>query len=202
MTTHTTGTARALAEWAIALEPSADDLVLADRSLTDTVAVALAAHDHPILEVAASLSEVGRWAVACHILDFDDLHMETTTHISTVCVPVALAGGGDARAYLAGAGVMARLGLRLGWKHYTLGWHATTTTGAIAAAATSAYTRGFDAEQMAQAMALAVPAAGGVQRSFGTDAKSLQVGFAAEAGVRAATLVEAGATADTSAVDV
>ncbi len=96
---------------------------------------------------------------------------------------------------------MARLGLWLGWRHYALGWHATTTTGALAAAATAAHARGFDAEQMAQAMALAVPAAGGVQRSFGTDAKSLQIGFAAEAGIRAATLIEAGATADTSAVD-
>ena len=201
MTTRTVGAAHALAEWAVALEPSAEDLALAERSLTDTVAVGLAARDHGILRVAASLSDVGRWAVACHILDFDDLHMETTTHISTVCVPVALAGGGDPRAYLAGAGVMARLGHWLGWQHYALGWHATTTTGALAAAATAAYARGFDAEQTARAMALAVPAAGGVQRSFGTDAKSLQVGFAVEAGIRAATLVEAGATADPSAVD-
>ncbi|HEY9525235.1 MAG TPA: 2-methylcitrate dehydratase, partial [Thermopolyspora sp.] len=50
-------------------------------------------------------------------------------------------------------------------------------------------------------MALAVPAAGGVQRAFGTDAKSLQVGFAVEAGVRAAYLAAAGATADVSALD-
>jgi 2-methylcitrate dehydratase PrpD len=50
-------------------------------------------------------------------------------------------------------------------------------------------------------MALAVPAAGGVQRAFGTDAKSLQIGFAAHAGVRAARLAEAGATADLYAVD-
>jgi len=201
MTPRTVGAAHALAEWGVALEPSTEDLVLAERSLIDTVAVGLAARDHGILQVAASLSDVGRWAVACHILDFDDLHMETTTHISTVCVPVALAGGGDPRAYLAGAGVMARLGRWLGWQHYALGWHATTTTGALAAAATAAYARGFDAEQTARAMALAVPAAGGVQRSFGTDAKSLQVGFAVEAGIRAATLVEAGATADPSAVD-
>jgi 2-methylcitrate dehydratase PrpD len=46
-----------------------------------------------------------------------------------------------------------------------------------------------------------VPAAGGVQRAFGTDAKSLQIGFAAEAGVRAAGLAAAGATADPSALD-
>jgi 2-methylcitrate dehydratase PrpD len=50
-------------------------------------------------------------------------------------------------------------------------------------------------------MALAVPAAGGVQRAFGTDAKSLQVGFAVDAGIRAARLAAAGAQADPAAVD-
>ena len=49
-------------------------------------------------------------------------------------------------------------------------------------------------------MALAVPAAGGVQRAFGTDAKSLQVGFAVDAGIRAARLAAAGAQADPGAV--
>lgn len=196
-----TGVAERLADWAVCLRPTEDDLALADRSLRDTVAVALAAREERILGVAAGMSEPGRWAVASHILDFDDLHMPTTTHISTVCVPVTLASGGGAADYLAGAGVMARLGRQLGWRHYASGWHATTTTGALAAAATAAHARGFDAEATARALALAVPASGGVQRSFGTDAKSLQVGMAAEAGVRAAELVAAGATAEPTAVD-
>lgn len=197
----TPSVARELADWAVALQPTDDDLALADRSLKDTVAVALAAREERILSVSASMSEAGRWAVASHILDFDDLHMPTTTHISTVCVPVALAVGGGAADYLAGAGVMARVGMLLGWDHYAAGWHATTTSGALAAAATTAHARGFDAEATARAIALAVPAAGGVQRCFGTDAKSLQVGMAAEAGVRAAELVAAGATAEPAAVD-
>jgi 2-methylcitrate dehydratase PrpD len=50
-------------------------------------------------------------------------------------------------------------------------------------------------------MALALPAAGGVQRAFGTSAKSLQVAFAVEAGVRAAALAEAGATVDVGAFE-
>ena len=50
-------------------------------------------------------------------------------------------------------------------------------------------------------MALAVPGAGGVQRAFGTDAKSLQVGFAVETGIRAARLAAAGASADPAALD-
>ena len=136
------------------------------------------------------------------MLDFDDLHMGSTTHISVVCLPAVLAAGGGARAYLAAAGVMARLGNALGWSHYSAGWHATCTAGAPAAAIGAGIALGLDARQLATAMALALPAAGGVQRAFGTDAKSLQVGFAAEAGVRAAGLAAAGASADVFAVDV
>jgi 2-methylcitrate dehydratase PrpD len=201
MSSASSGVAQALAEWAVALAPTEEDLTLAHRSLLDTVAVGIAAREHHILAVAATLGDAGRWAAACHVIDFDDLHMPSTTHISTVCVPVALATDGGQRAYLAGAGVMARLGTALGWGHYSRGWHATTTAGALGAAVVAAVGRGLDADGVATAMALAVPAAGGVQRAFGTDAKALQVGYAADAGVRAAELAAAGATADLTAVE-
>jgi 2-methylcitrate dehydratase PrpD len=194
--------AHELARWAGAgFEPSEDDLALARRSLLDTLAVAWAARRHPLCPVFGRLSEPGRLAALAHVLDYDDLHLPSTTHISAVCVPVALACGGDARAYLAGAGVMARLGAMLGWRHYAAGWHATCTAGAFGAAVTAAVARGLDADRTAVALALAVPAAGGVQRAFGTAAKSLQVGFAAEAGVRAAALAQAGASADVRALE-
>ncbi len=96
---------------------------------------------------------------------------------------------------------MARLGTALGWRHYSAGWHATCTAGAPAAAVGAAAARGLDTERTAVAIALAVPAAGGVQRAFGTAAKSLQVGFAVEAGIRAARLAEAGASADLQAFE-
>ena len=202
-----TSVAVTLAEWAAGLEPDREDLELAHRSLLDTVAVTLAAREHRVTRLAGALPDGARWAVAGHVLDFDDLHMPSTTHVSVVCVPTALAtaelaGGGGARAYLAAAGVMARLGTALGWRHYSAGWHATCTAGAPAAAAGAAVALGLPAERIATAMALAVPAAGGVQRAFGTDAKSLQVGFAVEAGLRAARLAAAGAQADPSALDV
>ena len=190
-----------LAEWAHDLQPSRDDLELARRSLLDTMAVALAARDHPVTALASGLPESARWAVAGHVLDFDDLHMESTTHISAVCVPTALATGGGAKAYLAAAGVMARLGTALGWAHYSAGWHATCTAGAPASAAGAAVALGLTTRQIATAIALAVPGAGGVQRAFGTDGKSLQVGFAVHAGIRAARLAAAGARADPSALD-
>jgi 2-methylcitrate dehydratase PrpD len=196
-----TSLALRLAGWAHDLQPSRGDLELAHRSLLDTVAVTLAARDHRVTALASGLPEAARWAVAGHVLDFDDLHMESTTHISAVCVPTALATGGGAKAYLAAAGVMARLGSALGWAHYSAGWHATCTAGAPASAAGAAVALGLTKQQIATAIALAVPGAGGVQRAFGTDGKSLQVGFAVDAGIRAARLAAAGARADPSALD-
>jgi 2-methylcitrate dehydratase PrpD len=199
--TPATPLALRLAEWAHDLRPGRGDLELARRSLLDTVAVALAARDHPVTALPSGLPEGARWAVAGHVLDFDDLHMESTTHISAICVPTALATGGGAKAYLAAAGVMARLGTALGWAHYSAGWHATCTAGAPASAAGAAVALGLTTRQIATAIALAVPGAGGVQRAFGTDGKSLQVGFAVDAGIRAARLAAAGARADPSALD-
>lgn len=193
--------AHRLAEWAVDFSPTADDLALAQRALTDTVAVALAAREHPIRAVVSGMPDGARWATLGHVLDFDDLHLGSTTHISVVIVPTVLAAGGDARGYLAGAGVMARLGDALGWAHYSAGWHATCTAGAPAAAVAAGVSMALTVDQLATAMALAIPAAGGVQAAFGSHAKPLQVGFAVEAGIRAARLAAAGATADVRAVD-
>jgi 2-methylcitrate dehydratase PrpD len=118
-----------------------------------------------------------------------------------VCVPAVLAAGGDARSYLAGAGAMVRLGTALGWPHYEAGWHTTCTAGAPGAAVAATVAMGLGPDAIAAAMALAVPAAGGVQRAFGTPGKALQVGFAVHAGMRAARLAAAGATADPRALD-
>ena len=203
----TAGLAEKLARWATGLDPSEEDLELARRALFDTVGVMFAARENELAPLFAQLSEAGRWAALVHVLDYDDLHLPSTTHISAVCVPVAFASSAGnpsadpARAYLAGAGVMARLGTALGWRHYGAGWHATCTAGAPGAAVTAAVARGLDADATARAIALAIPGAGGVQRAFGTAAKSLQVAFAADAGVRAAGLADAGATADLRALD-
>jgi 2-methylcitrate dehydratase PrpD len=194
-------TASRLANWALGLTPTATEIALADRALIDTTAVAVAALAEPVTALVADAPTAARWATIGHVLDYDDLHIPSTTHISVVCVPATLAAGGSGRAYLAGAGVMARVGRMLGWPHYSRGWHATCTAGALGAAVAAGVAYDLDAAALAQAIALAVPGAGGVQRSFGTMAKSVQVGFAAEAGVRAAQLARAGASADPAVVD-
>ncbi|HYH31942.1 MAG TPA: MmgE/PrpD family protein [Pseudonocardia sp.] len=191
-----------LAGWACEVRPAGPaDEELARRALVDTVAVTLAAVDDPVAGFTTGAGAALRWAAVGHVLDFDDVHLPSTSHVSVVCTAATLACGGGAREYLAAAGVMARLGTALGWDHYRSGWHATCTAGAPAAAVAAGLSLGLDAGRLAQAMALAVPAAGGVQRAFGTAAKSLQVGFAAAAGVRAAHLAAAGASADPAALD-
>lgn len=190
-----------LAQWAIDYAPHEDDGKLAQLAVQDALACALAARDEELLRAASMLPEAALWGVAAHALDLDDVHIESTTHISAVCVPATVALGGSARDYLVGAGVMARIGMLLGWGHYTAGWHATATTGAFGSAAAAASVLGLDQERFATALALAVPAAGGSREAFGSDAKPLQIGFAVQAGVRAALLSRNGVSANTSALD-
>jgi 2-methylcitrate dehydratase PrpD len=193
--------AQSLAQWAVDAVPGTADLELAQIALIDTVAVAAAGANHPVTALVAELPAGARWAAQAHVVDYDDLHLPSTSHISTVCVPAAAATGGDAGAYLAGAGVMARLGAALGWSHYSRGWHATSTTAPMAAATVAGTAMGLDADRLATAMALAVSSAGGVQRAFGSDGKSIQVGLAVDAGIRAARLAAAGAVADLRVID-
>jgi hypothetical protein len=71
-----------------ALQAIREDLALARRSLQDTLVVTLVARDLPIVSTTAGvLSEPARWAAAGHVLDFGDLHMESTANISVVCYP-------------------------------------------------------------------------------------------------------------------
>ena len=198
---HELPLALSLGEWAARSDPQASDERVARGALIDTVCVTLAAREHRLAGLAKPLGAPGQWAVMAHALDFDDLHLPSTSHISAVCVPVALAYGGGSRAYLAGAGTMARIGTMLGWRHYDAGWHTTATAGVFGAAVSAAVSLGLDSEAIAAALALSVPAAGGVQRAFGSDAKPLQVGMAARAGAQAAELASRGALPDLTALD-
>ena len=141
-------------------------------------------------------------AVAGHATDFDDWEIPGNTHPSAVIVPALLAAaeGGTtsgrqfAEAYVVGFEIIARLGEALNFEHYDSGWHSTATFGPLGAAAAVARLWGLDDEAAGHAIAIAVSRAGGLTAQFGSDAKPLQAGFAAEAGLAAATLARAGLT--------
>src|SRR5580698_1783335 len=145
--------------------------------------------------------------VAAHILDYDDVSLDG--HPSAVLVPAILAQGevsGSSgaemlTAYIAGYEVWAELLVREGVSLHRKGWHPSAVLGPIAAAAACAKLRGLDAERSATAMAIAASMSSGVVANFGTMTKSFQVGRAAQSGVIAAQLAQAGLTASLDALE-
>jgi 2-methylcitrate dehydratase PrpD len=175
--------------------------------LLDWLACASAGRAEPAAQLAlapngGTSGRVLAAAVAGHILDYDDTYLPGLAHLSAPTAPVALllgAGRGSSigevlGAYAAGFESMAAVA---GASHphlYERGWHPTAVCGVVGAATAAARVGGLGAIAEAAAVRLALLGAGGLRAAFGSHGKSLQVGMAAERGVLAARLVEAGAT--------
>src|SRR3954452_2120656 len=170
-------------------------------ALLDWLACGVAGRTEPAARAARALGDDVVFAgTAGHVLDFDDTYAPGLAHLSAPTAPAALVVGaavgasvGDVlEAYAAGFEVMGALSAA---NHPALrerGWHPTAVCGAVGAAVTAA--RLLEANEV-HAAELALVQASGLQAAFGGDAKSLQVGLAAAAGVRAARLAAAGARA-------
>jgi 2-methylcitrate dehydratase PrpD len=140
-----------------------------------------------------------------HAIDFDDYELSGSSHASA---PILSALFALARveplsieqiceAWVVGYETVIWMGMALGYRHYDIGWHSTSTLGPVGAAAASARALGLPAAQISAAMALAASSSAGLKLQFGTDAKALHVGLAAQAGLQAALLARAGASAKT-----
>jgi 2-methylcitrate dehydratase PrpD len=73
-------------------------------------------------------------------------------------------------------------------RHYTRGWHCTSTLGVMSAAAGASRLLGLDPHTTAHALAIAASSASGLKENFGTMVKPLHAGLAASDGVTAARL--------------
>ncbi|MFN8534213.1 MAG: MmgE/PrpD family protein [Dehalococcoidia bacterium] len=137
-----------------------------------------------------------------HVLDFDDtfLPFETVLHGTVPLLPGLLAvaeqrdldGRAILRGFVLGLEVELRLALALGRAHYLGGWHVTATAGPVGGAVGVGAMIGLPAEQLGHAIGIALTHSGGVTAMFGSMSKAYHCGKAAEAGVRAALLAEAG----------
>ena len=164
--------------------------------------------NRPLAGVQAAAPDLALlYAVAAHALDYDDTAL--LGHPSAILVSAILAEaneiGADGKAmiaaYVAGYEVWAELIRREPNQHHAKGWHPTAMFGALAAAAASASLRKLDAEQASAAVAMAASLAGGLVANFGSMTKPLQVGRAAQSGLIATRLVEAGMTASRDAIE-
>ncbi len=104
-------------------------------------------------------------------------------------------GEAVAIAWIVGLEVGIRVASALGMSHYDRGWHVTGTAGAVACAAAAAKLLGLDSHRVSAALSIGATMSGGHRAHFGTDTKSGHAGFAAQKGVHAALLAEAGFTA-------
>jgi 2-methylcitrate dehydratase PrpD len=203
--------------WSVARERTGGEssasegaLTRARRSWFDTAATILGGSRERCTAAAVAASHGSDDALvlgtASHALDFDDVCMLATCHPSAPVVAALLAMlpaatrrrpelrlGEVLSAYLVGTEVILRLGERLGFRHYGLGFHATGTLGVIGAAAACAKVMSLKPHDARASLAIAASSASGLRANFGTDVKPLHVGFAASAGVRAVLLAEAGA---------
>jgi 2-methylcitrate dehydratase PrpD len=201
------------------------------HSMTDWVAVTIAgaAEDAAVIVRRATLADggvgpatvlavrggVGVQAaalangVASHALDFDDGSEWMLGHPSVAICPAALAvaeetgASGEAllASVVAGVEVATHVGVAMGESHYRKGWHATGTTGTLAAAGAAAWLLGLDVERTRVALSLAVTQAAGLKVMFGTMGKPLHAGRAAMSGVLAATLAAEGFTAPLDGIE-
>lgn len=138
-----------------------------------------------------------------HILELDDVHINSKTHIGTVVIPAAWtlaqylqkSGKELIEAVICGYEVMSRIGMGFGVSnHRNLGWHVTGTAGTFGAAAACGKLLGFTADQMIAAFGLA-----GTQScstwaflSDGATNKILHPGRAAVSGLESCLLVKGG----------
>jgi 2-methylcitrate dehydratase PrpD len=145
--------------------------------------------------------------VAAHVLDYDDVALDG--HPSAVLVPAILAQGEASgssgaemlTAYVAGFEVWAELLTREPIPLHRKGWHPSAVLGAVAAAAACAKLRRLDAQGVATALAIAASMSAGLVANFGSMTKSFQVARAAQSGVIAARLAQAGLTASLDALE-
>ncbi len=167
--------------------------------------------DRPVYGTCALVSKPAAAllnAAAGHAVEFDDWEVPGNTHPSIVLLPALLAaadagtkGRELAQAYLAGFEVIARLGEGLNFEHYDRGWHSTATLGAIGAAGAVARLLRLSSEEATGALSLAVSRSAGLTCQFGSAAKALQAGFAAETGVSSAHYAKAGLFGQAHALD-
>lgn len=146
--------------------------------------------------------------IASHVHDYDDTHLDTIIHPTGPVASALLAaaewqsranaspvsGSDFLVALVAGVEVECKLGLAVWPQHYDVGWHITSTTGAIGAAVAVSKLLKLNREKIVQAIGVAATQVVGLREMFGSHTKSFHPGRAAQAGLMAALLAKEGYT--------
>lgn len=136
--------------------------------------------------------------------ELDDVHRLGVMHVGAVTVPCLIAiaetrpdlsGQHFLTAAVAGYEVGPRVGICMGQDHIGQGWHSGATVGVFSAAAGAAASLRLSEDQTVHAMGIAgTQSAGLMAAQYGSMVKRMHAGRAAQSGLYAALLAEAGFT--------
>lgn len=152
-----------------------------------------------LCEYAAALN-----AACSHILDMDDVHNSSITHLGAVTIPAALAVGQKYHrsgeevlaAIVAGYEIGARIGEAINPASYHY-WHTTSVVGSFSSAVAAGKLMGLSQEQLLHAIGSAGTQSAGLWQFLvdGAMSKTLHTANATLCGIRSAQLASLGFTA-------
>ena len=136
--------------------------------------------------------------------ELDDVHRQGMLHVGSVVLPALIAvtefkKGLSGREFLtaavAGYEIGPRVGICMGPEHIAQGWHSGATVGVYASAAAAARAMNLDADKTVHALGIAgTQSCGLMAAQFGSMVKRMHAGRAAQSGLYAAELADAGFT--------
>lgn len=146
---------------------------------------------------------------AGHMLDYDDVHNAIPGHATAPVAPAILAlaehiGADSAKlltAFVAGFEMTCRMGLYAAPHLFKRGYQGSSTAGCIGAAVGCAHLLELSAAQTQTAIGIAATQASGLQGTYGSMAKSLNIGKAAQSGLMAALLAQQGLTCPNNLIE-
>jgi len=141
--------------------------------------------------------------ISSHVYDYDDTtpknYIDPTSPVASALFAYASANPVSGRdfmeAFILGFEAESRIGNAVYPAHYDVGWHITGTAGVFGAATAIGKLLRLPEQEMIWAIGLAATQAAGLREMFGSMAKALHPGRAAQNGYAAALLARAGFTA-------
>jgi len=141
--------------------------------------------------------------ISSHVYDYDDTtpknYIHPTSPVASALFAYASANPVSGRdfmeAFILGFEAESRIGNAVYPAHYDVGWHITGTAGVFGAAAAIGKLLDLQGHEMIWAIGLAATQAAGLREMFGSMAKALHPGRAAQNGYATALLAQAGFTA-------
>lgn len=147
--------------------------------------------------------------ISGHEFELDDTSSSNLGHPTVAVLPALLAiaekekksGMELIKSFLIATEIECKIGRICAKELHKKGWHASTITGIIGAAAGGAYLLNLNKEETENCLGIAASMASGVRQNFGTETKSVQIGLVSKNAIIASSLAKNGITASKEALD-